>query len=147
MLRHCATQQPPHRKYAESDPTRTARGIDSDLWTTHMPSLGLGLKDNSSFLKVGNYVTMMMYFSIFPEDPTNGAFKMAELILWCSLLRLKGHLERPPRAPQELKKILIPNGKVLRYDLTKNVTWFGARLKYWREKLNFLLVTIIKDPQ
>lgn len=35
VLRHCATQ-PPHGKYAESDPTRRARGIDRAIREPHI---------------------------------------------------------------------------------------------------------------
>jgi len=58
-----------------------------------------------------------------------GLLKLHNSFCDAAFLGQKLSLERSLRATQELKKILIPNGKVLRYDLTKNVTWFGARLK------------------
>lgn len=85
------------------------------------------------FWKWENYPTMRRIFSHFLKGSTNGAFKIASLFPWCGFSKVE---MGPEQDTQERKKILIPEGKLWRCCLTKNVTWFGATTRYWERGKN-----------
>ena len=75
------------------------------------PWFGLSLKDNSPFLKEGNYPTVM-YFSVFQKIPQMGLLKLCNSFSDAAFLGKKGAWighKSHSRAKENL------NGKVLRY--------------------------------